>query len=165
MSQCSELTQFGPSVTSYSATSAARSRSMTVISAVPCPLPALAVIVAAPTATPATRPDASTVAIATSLDSHENWTLSTASPFSSNPSAASCSVLPNPIVSADGDTSTEATGCITVTTADPDTLPALAVIVAIPSPAPVTRPDASTVATDVSLLLHVTVAPAITPAF
>ena len=116
-------------------------------------------------ATPVTRPDASTVAIATSLDSHENSAPATASPFSSNPSAVSCSVLPNPIVSADGDTSTEATGCITVTTADPNAAPTLAVIVAIPSATPVTRPDASTVATELALLVQVTVAPAITLAF
>ena len=127
---------------------------MTVISAVPCPLPALAVIVATPTATPATRPDASTVAIATSLDSHENWTLSTASPLSSNASAVNCSILPQAIVSVDGDTSTEATGCITVTTAEPDADPALTVIVAVPSATPVTRPDASTVATELSLDSH-----------
>ena len=133
---------------------------MTVISAVPRPLPALAVIVATPSATPVTRPPASTAATAASLDSHENSTPATASPFSSNASAVSCSVLPNPIVSADGDTCTEATGCITGTTAEPDASPALAVIVATPSATAVTRPPASTVATAASLDSHENSAPA-----
>ena len=75
-------------------------------------------------------------------------------------------VSPNAVSSAvDGDTSTEATDCITVTTADPDASPALAVIVAVPLPAAVTRPDAFTVATELALLVQVTVAPAITLAF
>ena len=60
---------------------------------------------------------------------------------------------------------TVATDCVTVTTVEPDADPPLAVIVAVPLPTAVTRPDASTVATDVSPLLHVTVAPAITLAF
>ena len=40
-----------------------------------------------------------------------------------------------------------------------------AVIVAVPLPAAVTRPDASTVATELALLVQVTVAPAMTLAF
>ena len=49
--------------------------------------------------------------------------------------------------------------------ADPDADPTLAVIVAVPLPATVTRPDASTVATELALLVQVTVAPAMTLAF
>ena len=74
-------------------------------------------------------------------------------------------MCPTTIVPSDGDTSTEATDCATVTTADPDAGPVFAVIVAVPSTTAVTSPDASTVATEVSPLLHVTVAPAITRAF
>ena len=74
-------------------------------------------------------------------------------------------MLPNPTVSATGATSTNATGCMTVTSADPEASPALAVITATPSVMPVTRPDAATIATDVSLLLHVTVIPDITLSF
>ena len=73
-----------------------------------------------------------------------------------------------PSVASKSATSAVRSGCATwatVTTADPEAAPALAVIVAVPLPAAVTRPDASTVATDVSPLLHVTVAPAITLAF
>ena len=47
----------------------------------------------------------------------------------------------------------------------PCALPALAVIVAVPSATPRTRPDVSTVATELALLVQVTVAPAITLAF
>ena len=67
--------------------------------------------------------------------------------------------------STDGDTSTEATDCITVTAAEPDASPEFAVIVTVPLPAAVTRPDASTVATELALLVQVTVAPAMTLAF
>ena len=65
------------------------------------------------------------------------------------------------MVSADGDTVTERTDCVTVTTAVPDAASAAAVIVAAPVPAAVTKPDAFTVATAVALLVQVTAAPAI----
>ena len=107
--------------------------------------PALAVIVAVPSATAVTKPPASTVATPASLDSHENSAPATACPFSSIASAASCTVSPHAVNSvADGDTATETTDCVTVTTAEPDADPADAVIVAVPLPAAVTRPDAST---------------------
>ena len=61
----------------------------TAMCVVPGTSPALAVIVAVPSATPVTRPAASTVATATSLDSHENSASTTAWPFSSNASAVS----------------------------------------------------------------------------
>ena len=123
-------------------------------------LPALAVIVATPSATPVTKPVPSTVPITASLDSHENSIPATACPFSSSASAVNCSVLPKAIVLAGGETSTEATDGVTVTTAEPDADPEDAVIVAVPLPAAVTRPDASTVATELALLVQVTVAPA-----
>ncbi len=53
----------------------------------------------------------------------------------------------------------------TVTVAVPDTPPAIAVIVAVPLPAAVTRPAALTVATAALLLAQVTEAPAITCPF
>ena len=134
-------------------------------SAIAAPSPARAVMLATPSPTPVTRPPASTVAIVALLDSHANPASSTAIPFSSNPSAVSCSVLPNAIVAAGGEISTDDTSCVTVTSADPEAGPALAVIVATPLATPVTRPDASTVATEVSLLPHVTVAPAIAAAY
>ena len=120
-------------------------------------------IVALPFATAVTSPEASTVATEVSLDSQENVALGTAWPLASSASAVSCTVAPNAASSAAaGDTSTEAADCITVTTADPEALPALAVIVACPSPTPVTRPVASTAATPALLLSQVTVAPVMT---
>ena len=62
----------------------------------------------------------------------------------------------------DGDTSTEATSCATVTIADPDADPADAVIVAVPLPDAVTTPAASTVATELALVVQVTATPVIT---
>ncbi|MDE2715388.1 MAG: hypothetical protein OXI33_00030 [Chloroflexota bacterium] len=64
-------------------------------------------------------------------------------------------------VSAAGVTETVLTTCITVTTAVPDTEPALAVIVAVPLPAAVTRPEVFTAATAGALLVQATAAPAI----
>ena len=60
---------------------------------------------------------------------------------------------------------TELTACATVTVAVPEAWPEVAVIVAVPLATAVTSPDASTVATAVALLAHVTVAPAITHPF
>ena len=51
---------------------------------------------------------------------------------------------------------------MTLTTAVPDPPPDFAVIVAVPLPTAVTRPDASTVATGAALLDHPTSTPAIT---
>ena len=64
-------------------------------------------------------------------------------------------------VSAAGCTLTALTSWATVTAAVPDADPAVAVIVAVPLPTAVTRPPASTVATDASPLNHVTATPAI----
>ena len=61
----------------------------------------------------------------------------------------------------DGDTSTEAIACDTVTTATPDASPADAVIVAVPLPSAVTTPAASTVTTELALVAQITVTPGI----
>ena len=63
-----------------------------------------------------------------------------------------------------GDTVTVLACCATVTDALPDTEPAVAVMVAVPSETAVTSP-ASTVATDALLLVQLTVAPAMTVPF
>src|SRR3989454_10554979 len=69
--------------------------------------------------------------------------------------AVSCTVAPVRTEAEAGDTLTEATGtCVTVMVALP-VLPSLvAVIVAVPAPAPVTSPLALTVATAVLELVH-----------
>ena len=64
-----------------------------------------------------------------------------------------------------GDTVTASIAWVTVISALPDAVPALAVIVATPLAAAVTRPDPSTVATAGLLLTHATVPPATTSAF
>ena len=118
---------------------------ITVTTADPDASPALAVIVAVPFAAAVTRPEPSTAATASSLDSHENSAPATARPFASNASAASRRVSPRaPMVASAGNTPTESGDCITVTTAAPEAPPALAVIVAVPLPAAVTRPVGST---------------------
>ena len=113
----------------------------------------VAVIVAAPSATPVTRPEASTVATDWSLDDQENCAPATARPFTSNAWADRPSVAPTATEPDDGDTVTETgtTGTNTETSDEPVTPPAVAVIVTEPSAMPVTKPDASTVATDSSL--------------
>ena len=65
-------------------------------------------------------------------------------------------------MSAAGDTVTELTLWATDTVALPETAPAVAVIVAVPLPAAVTRPELSTVATAALPLAQVTVAPVMT---
>ena len=117
-------------------------------SAVPVASPALAVIVALPSPAAVTRPAPSTVATASSLDRHENSAPSTACPFASNAAAVNRSVSPTAArVASSGVTDTESGDCATVTSAVPVASPALAVIVAFPSPTAVTSPEPSTVAT------------------
>ena len=115
-----------------------------------------------PTATPATNPVPSTTATVVSLDAHENPAPATPWPFASLASATRRSVSPNTSVSAAGVTSTVLTRWATVTVALPEADPAVAVIVAVPFPAAVTRPDPFTVATAVLLLAQVTVTPPMT---
>ncbi len=120
----------------------------TVTAAVPEAPPAVAVIVAVPLPAAATRPEPSTVATASSLDSQEKSRPATARPFESNASAASRRVAPRAErVASAGVTATDSGVCITVTAAVPEAPPAVAVIVAVPLPAAATRPEPSTVAT------------------
>ena len=120
----------------------------TVTSAVPVASPALAVIVALPSPAAVTSPEPSTVATASSPDSHENSAASTACPFASNAAAVNRSVSPTAAsVASFGATDTESGDCATVTSAVPVASPALAVIVALPSATAVTSPEPSTVAT------------------
>ena len=140
--------------------------SQMVISEAPDASPALAVIVAVPSATAVTRPEASTVAIAASLDAHENSALATAYPLASNAKASSRSVSPSAVMVAfGGPTTTDDTVCVTVTAVDPEADPAVAIIVATPLPAAVTKPTASTTATPGALLVQTTVTPGMTRAF
>ena len=139
---------------------------ITVTAAVPEAAPAVAVTVAVPLATAVTSPDAPTVATEASLDSHDTSVPATARPFASTASATRRTVSPTATrVSAAGVTLSALTCCITVTAAVPEAPPAVAVIVAVPLATAVTSPDASTVATEGSLLAHATAAPAITCPF
>ena len=126
-----------------------------------------AVIVADPTATPVTNPEASTVATDWSLDDHENCTPATTRPFASNAWADRLRVAPTATESVDGDTVTETgtAGTNTEISAEPETPSVVAVIVAAPSATPVTNPEASTVATDWSLDDHENCTPATTRPF
>ena len=110
----------------------------------------VALICVSPLATPMTSPDASTVATEVALDAQTNSAPATACPRTSVATASNRSVSPSSNVAAAGDTATLLTRCLTVTAAEPDASPELAVIVAVPLPAAVTRPEASTVATAVS---------------
>ncbi len=123
-----------------------------MISDVPEASPAIAVIVAIPSARPVTSPDASTVATERLLDDQVNSAPASAWPFSSNASATSRRVSPNATVSARGDTVTDPADCITVTAAVAETSPAVAMIVVTPPPMAVTNPAESTAATVVSAL-------------
>ena len=125
----------------------------------------VAVISASPAATPVTRPKSSTRATSVSLDSHSNSAPATAWPLPSTASAERCRVSPSTSVSAAGDTLTELTLWATDTVALPDADPAVAVIVAVPLPAAVTRPEPLTAAIEAALLDQVTAAPAITCPF
>jgi hypothetical protein len=134
----------------------------TVIDDVPVFVSLVAVIVTGPpTATPLTKPPASTVAIAELLDAHV-----TSRPVStllapSRSVAASCCVPPTTRLAVGGLTVTVLTGAsITVIEDVPFTPSLVAVIVTGPPTAtPVTRPLTSTVATAVLFELHVTARP------
>ena len=92
-------------------------------STVACSLLAIAVIATAPSPTPRTRPDASTVATETSLDDQLNSAPATAWPLASVASAERRSVSPTDTLSMAGNTSTAATFCVTVMAALPDAVP------------------------------------------
>ena len=119
--------------------------------------PAVAVMVAVPSLMAVTRPDASTVATEVFVLLHVTVLsvalsgLTVATSVSLSPSFRDKDVL----FSAMDVTAT--TFLLTVTEHVADLSPAFAVMVAVPSLMAVTRPDASTVATEVFVLLHVTV--------
>ena len=119
--------------------------------------PAVAVMVAVPSLMAVTRPDASTVAMEVFVLLHVTVLsvalsgLTVATSVSLSPSFRDKDVL----FSAMDVTAT--TFLLTVTEHVADLSPAVAVMVAVPSLMAVTRPDASTVAMEVFVLLHVTV--------
>lgn len=128
--------------------------------------PAVAVISVVPVSTVVTRPEPSTAATPSLPDDQVNSAPSTGWPFSSNASAVSCSVSPRTaLVASDGRTATESGTCATVTAAVPEAGSAVAVIVAVPLPVAVTRPEPSTAATAGALLDQLTVVPDITLPF
>src|SRR6266699_1873159 len=126
-------------------------------------LPSLvAVIVADPTATPATSPLPFTPAIDDGLLAHVIVRPVSVFPFTSLGVAVSWVVCPTNTEAVAGLTVTDATGtgaAVTVT-ADVPLFPSdVAVIVVEPATTPVTRPLAFTVPAEVLLLVHVTVRP------
>src|SRR3989449_294696 len=136
---------------------------VTVTAAVPLCPSLVAVIVAAPTATPVTSPLADTVATALLLVVQVTVRPLSTLPLASLSVAVSCTVPPTYTLGAVGLTVTEATGTrLTVTAALP-LLPSLvAVIVTAPAATPVTSPVAETVAMPALELVHATDRPAST---
>src|SRR2546426_10057367 len=131
------------------------------MAAVP-PWPSLvAVIVAAPAATPVTSPLPFTVATAVLLLPQVTTRPKSGVPLASLGVAVSCSVWPAGTLPEAGATVTDATGTLlTVSTAVPFLPSLVAVMVAEPTATPVTSPLAFTAATVVLLLDHVTTRPA-----
>src|SRR3989442_3351673 len=120
----------------------------------------VAVIVAAPTATPVTNPLALTVAAAGLLLAHVTTRPDSGVPFASCGVAVNCTVLPVTTVADPGLTDTDATGISAIVTDDVPFCPSLvAVIVAAPTATPVTTPLALTVAAAGLLDTHVTTRP------
>jgi hypothetical protein len=133
---------------------------VTLIVAVPLCPSLVAVIVAAPAATPVTRPLADTVATAGALLAQVTTRPVRALPAESFGVAASWAVPPIEMLDDAGLTPTEATGTtVTLTAAVPFFPSLVAVIVAEPAALAVTNPVALTVAMVVLLLDHVIVRP------
>jgi hypothetical protein len=133
-----------------------------VIEDVPVLVSLVAVIVTGPpTATPVTRPFASTVATALLLEDHVTKRPVSTLPFPSLVTAVSCCVPPTTTLVVAGVTVTVLTGAsVTVIEDVPVFVSLVAVIVAgPPAPCAVTRPFASTVATELLFEDHVTVLP------
>ena len=130
--------------------------------------PEIAVIVAVPFATAVTKPDDETVATDELDVAHVTDAPDIVTPFWSLTVAVSCCVSPTDenekLV---GDNVIEVAVCVidTVTAAVALTDPEIAVIVALPFPTAVTRPDDETVATDEFDVAHVTDAPDIVAPF
>src|SRR6059036_54795 len=132
----------------------------TVTAAVPLCPSLVAVIVAAPTATPVTSPVPDTVAIAGFELAHVITRPLSTFPAASLGVALSWVVPPTNTFAAAGLTTTEATGTLDTVTAAVPLCPSLvAVIVAAPTAALVTRPLAETVATAPLLVVQVITRP------
>ena len=134
----------------------------TVTAAVPDAEPAVAVIVAAPLAAAVTSPEASTAATIVSVLVHATGSPSITRSIWSRTSAMRCRVSPSAVnASESGATDTVVgTGSSTTSAPRPVTPDEVAVTATSPALLPVTRPDASTTATDVSPDAHVNSAPA-----
>src|SRR3989454_874371 len=132
----------------------------TVTVALPLCPSLVAVIVAAPAAAPVTTPLELTVATEVLLLDQDTARPDSGAPFASLGVATSCTAPFTCNDAVAGLTLTDATATFaTVTLAVPLCPSLVAVIVAEPAAAPVTKPLPVTVATDVLLLAHVTVRP------
>src|SRR5439155_531641 len=132
----------------------------TVTAAVPLCPSLVAVIVAAPAATPVTSPVEDTVATAGVPDAQVTDRPESTLPAASFRVVVSCTVAPTSTTAVAGLTVTDATGTIaTVTLAVPLFPSLVAVIVADPAATPVTSPAADTVAIAVFELVHATARP------
>ena len=138
----------------------------TVIVAVPATLTAPAVasaeMVAVPTASAVTSPDADTAAIVGAVD-NQTTVAAMAAPLSLRGDAVSCDVWPTLSVVVPATATVVSTGrAVTVTAIVPTTVDvpatAVAVIVAVPGPTAETRPLDDTVATFAAEVLQLTVA-------
>src|SRR5256712_1940061 len=129
----------------------------TVIAAVPLCPSEVAVIVAAPAATPVTRPLPLTVAAAGLLEAHVTTRPDSGLPFASCSVTDSCTVLPAATVADAGLTDTRATATgPTITAAAPVCPSLMAVTVVAPMATPVTMPLLFTVAYAPFTEAHVT---------
>src|SRR5438309_4264246 len=134
---------------------------VTVIVAVPFFPSLVAVMVAAPAATPETSPLPFTVATAVLLLAQVTTRPASGFPLASLGVAVSCSAWPARTLPEAGATVTDATGTLLTVSAAVPFFPSLvAMMVAEPTATPVTNPLAFTVATAVLLLDHVTTRPA-----
>src|SRR6266700_396491 len=130
------------------------------MAAVPLLTPLVAVIVALPTVTPVTSPEALTAAAAPLLVVQVIVRPLSGFPAESLAVALSCSVLPTATLANAGLTVTEATGTtVTVSDAVPLCPPLVAVMVVEPAARAVTSPLVPTVATVVLQLDHATLLP------
>ena len=132
---------------------------ITLIAAATDAFPDVAVTVAVPRAMARTSPESSTVATEESLDDHMTAAPTTSPPSASRTIADRRRVSPTSSTADSGVIATVATACTTVTAASSEAEPEVAAIVAVPLPAAVTRPEASTVATATSELAQATDAP------
>jgi hypothetical protein len=132
---------------------------VTVIEDVPVFPSLVAVITPVPDATAVTRPLDVTLANVGSLDDHVTTRPVRTLPLASLVVAVNWCVKPTASVADNGLTVTVETGTVTVIEAVPVFVSLVAVIVVLPPPAAVTKPLASTVATDGMLEVHVTVRP------